>query len=145
MAMQVGKEGKTIVKEITKKTKEVAKPATKEGIATNFVGYLIAIPLSFFYDFVYNLVAKKFIENKTATDVVRIALPAAVGLVFQFGKLPLGDQVAGVGYGIAVISAVRVAMERLKLKGLFLKKGAAAAEAKAEPEGVLLDNMWGVE
>lgn len=145
MAMKIGKEGKEVVKAITKKTKEVAKPASKEGIATNFIGYLIAIPLSFFYDFVYNLVAKKFIENKIATDVIRIALPATVGLIFHVGKLPVGDQVAGVGYGIAVISAVRVVAERLKLGGLFTKKKDVVKAGAVEAQGLNIMTLWGVE
>jgi len=125
---------------VQKKLKDVAKPATEEGIATNFVGYVLSIPLSFAYDFAYNLIAKKVITNQIASDILKVAIPAGVGAIFHFGKLPGGNVVAGTGYGIAIVSAIKIIIARAG--GISLFKKPAVVEGETE---TLIDSLWGVE
>lgn len=138
--MKVGNEIKQAPKAIVDELKDIAKPATKSGIATNMVGYVLSIPLSYAYDYLYSLVAKKFIDNTMASDILKILLPAGVGAVFQFGKLPAGNIVAGVGYGIALLSLIKLIIRKIKGVKAFEKK--PVGERETEP---LITSLWGVE
>ncbi|KKM87850.1 hypothetical protein LCGC14_1264740 [marine sediment metagenome] len=142
MSVNVGKTGseiKNTAKEVVDEIKEIAKPATKEGIATNMVGYVLSIPLSYAYDFLYNLLAKKFITNQIASDVLKVVIPAGVGAVFQFGKLPLGNVIAGTGYGIALMSVIKIIITRVK------GRKTTTDTAELAKEGVRIHRLWGVE
>lgn len=140
MSVDVGNEATGTVKAVVDELKDIPKPATKEGIATNLVGYILSIPLSYAYDFVYNLVSKKVITNEIVSDILKVALPAGVGAIFHFGKLPAGNIVAGSGYGIALLSLIKIIIARIKgVKGLKKK---AVGSRETEP---LIDSLWGIE
>jgi hypothetical protein len=140
MSVNVGSEIKKTGAEIATKTKEaVMSSATTSGVATNFVGFVLSIPLSFAYDFVYDLLSKKVITNQMASDALKVLLPAGIGAVFQFGKLPGGNIVAGTGYGIALLSLFKIVIERLK----GVKTG---TKTKAVPEALTeIKGLWGLE
>ena len=140
MSVDVGNEVKVTTGAVVSELKDIAEKPTKEGIATNFVGYLVSIPLSFAYDFLYNLVAKKFITNQIASDIIKVITPVGVGAVFQFGKLPAGNIVAGVGYGIGIVSLIRVIISRVK--GLKTAKTTTATGEGIIPK---ITSLWGVE
>lgn len=114
MSMQIGNEIKQTAGSMKKEITDLPEKPTKEGIASNFVGYVASVPVSFFYDWVYGLVAEKLITNVVAQDIIKIALPCAIGGVFQFGKIPFGNIVAGLGYGIGAISAIKILINRVK-------------------------------
>lgn len=114
MSVQAGAELKKTGGAIVEKTKDIAKPATTEGVATNFVGYILSIPLSFAYDMAFDFVANKVIKKPVVSDILKVVLPAGIGAVFQMGKLPAGNIVAGVGYGIAVVSLIKIIISRIK-------------------------------
>ena len=82
---------------------EATTPASKEGITNQVVGFALGIPISMFYDWLYEMVASKVITNVLARQVLKVAIPLGTGLVFQFAKLPFGNIVAGTGYAISVI------------------------------------------
>jgi len=124
---------------VGQKLKEVAQPATEAGIATQFVGYTLSIPLSYGYDFVYSLVAKKLITNQLARAIIKILLPAGIGAAFHFGKLPGGNIVAGTGYGIAIVSAIKLLIAKFG-GGFKTLKTKVATE-----EGLVIDSEWGIE
>ena len=140
MSVDVGSEVKGTTGAVVSELKDIAEKPTKAGIATNFVGYLVSILLSFVYDFIYNLVAKKFITNQVASDIIKVITPVGVGAVFQFGKLPAGNIVAGVGYGIGIVSLIRVIISRIK--GLPSLQKKPVGERSTEP---LITSLWGIE
>jgi len=137
MSVDVGKEIKETPKVIVDELKGIAEPATKQGIATNFVGYVVSIPLSFAYDYLYGLVSTKFGANQLTSDLVKVITPAGVGALFQFAKLPAGDIVAGVGYGIAIVSAIKIIIARIKGRKTTTK---TTTDIEIE-----LESPWGVE
>jgi len=141
MAMKVPSEVKQTPKAIVDELKDIAKPATKSGIATNMVGYVLSIPLSYAYDYLYSIVANKF-GNNIASDVIKILLPAGVGAVFQFGKLPAGNIVAGVGYGIALLSVIKLIIR--KIKGLKTPSAIPKTDTIVV-NGTEVEGEWGVE
>jgi len=137
MSVDVGKEIKETPKAVVDELKGITEPATKQGIATNFVGYVVSIPLSFAYDYLYAMVSSKFGANQIASDLVKVITPAGVGALFQFAKLPAGDIVAGVGYGIAIVSLIKIIIARIKGRKTTTK---ATTEAEVE-----VQTLWGVE
>ena len=127
---------KTLVSEVKKEVQ----PATKEGVASQAIGFALGIPVSMFYDWLYDLVSAKVITNAIARDVLKVAMPLGVGVVVQVAKLPFGNIIAGTGYGVALISLFKILYNRF-FKGI---KGAVAV--KTEP--VLNDSeitLWGVQ
>ena len=143
MSVDVGSEIKSTAKVVVDEIKDIAKPATKSGIATNLVGYVLSIPLSYAYDYIYGLVAKKFITNELASDILKILLPAGVGAVFQFGKLPAGNIVAGTGYGIALLSIIKLIIR--KIKGTTTKTTSAIKTDSIIVNGTEVKGVWGVQ
>ena len=87
-----------------------------------------------------NLVAKKFITNQIASDIIKVITPVGVGAVFQFGKLPAGNIVAGVGYGIGIVSLIKVIISRVKGKRV---KGETTTTATAGE--TIINSLWGIE
>lgn len=130
---------------IAKKLKDVAAKPTEEGIATQFVGYMLSIPLSFGYDYLYSLAVKKVITNQLAADILKILLPAGIGAVFHIAKLPGGNIVAGTGYGIAIASTIKILISKFGGKDFLKSKLPTAATETAEVGGVQINGVWGVE
>ena len=141
MSMKIGEEIKKTGKEITETLKEQTKPADTKGISTQFVGYVFSIPLSYAYDFLYNLVAKKVITNQLASDILKVIIPASVGGVFHFAKLPLGNIIAGTGYGIALLSGIKILIARFKGK-----KTTETSDSKTDLQlNGIPARLWGIE
>jgi len=133
-------------KNIVDKVKSEATTApTKEGITNQVVGFALGIPISMFYDWLYEMVAAKVITNVIARHILKIATPLAVGLVFQFTKLPFGNIIAGTGYAVAIISAGKILYEYIKEK---LGKGTsdkAAIIDKTTGNETEVSSEWGVQ
>ena len=128
-------------KKVIAEVKSEAKPATSEGIVNQAVGFAIGIPISMFYDWIFELVASKAITNDIARDIIKIAMPLGIGVSAHVAKIPFGNYIAGTGYAVAAISAGRILYSRIK--GML--------GAKTETEGftgsAILDNLklWGVQ
>lgn len=133
-------------KNIVDKVKTEATTApTKEGITNQVVGFALGIPISMFYDWLYEMVAAKVITNVIARHVLKVVSPLAVGLVFQFAKLPFGNIIAGTGYAVAIISASKILYGYIKGK---LDKGTPAKAAivdKTTGHELEIDKNWGVQ
>jgi len=128
-------------KEIVAEVKEQAKPATKQGIVNQVVGFGIGVPLAILYDKLYNLVAAKAITNEIARDIIKVALPLGIGLGVHVSKIPFGNIIAGTGYCVALISAGKILYTRIK--GLLGKTVKTDVNIEVDDlEGV---KLWGVQ
>lgn len=138
MSVDVGKEIKSAPKVIVDELKtNLTEPATKKGIATALTGYVISIPLSFAYDYLYGLASSKLGANPLVADIVKVATPAGIGALFQFAKLPAGNIVAGVGYGISIVSLIKIIIARIK--------GKTTTKTTVDDTEIEVESLWGVE
>ncbi|GAH57641.1 unnamed protein product [marine sediment metagenome] len=130
-----------IPKNIVKEIESEAKPATKEGVMNHAVGFMIGVPASMLYDYLYELMSEKLITNEFARDLIKVAMPLGIAVVVQVAKVPFGSVIAGTGYAIAVITAARIIYNRIK--GYATKEN---DEGVATP-AVLDSNtrLWGVQ
>jgi len=126
--------------------KEATTAPTKEGITNQVVGFALGVPIAMFYDWLYEMLAAKVITNVMARNVLKVAAPLGVGLVFQFAKIPFGNIVAGTGYAVAILSAVKMIYTFIKEK-LGKSTADTAERATGYKDGIptILDSLWGVQ
>jgi len=137
-----------VVKDLTKlpadlgkEIKLQAKPATKSGVLNQAVGFAVGIPVSMLYDYLYGLMSEKLITNEIARDIIKVAMPLAIGVVVQVAKVPFGNIIAGTGYAVALISLAKIIYYRVK--GLT---GAATIAGREVPaELTLATDLWGAQ
>ena len=131
-------------KEIADEVKAQAQPATKEGIVNQLVGFAIGVPLSMFYDWLYDLMASKVITNEIAKDVIKVVMPLGIGVAVHVAKVPFGNYIAGTAYAVAIISLAKIVYSRVK--GLIGTK--QVGDVPKRPEGYVGDapiEIWGVQ
>lgn len=127
-------------KGVVSELKDQAKPATKSGIINQAVGFAVGVPISMFYDWIYEMVAAKAITNDIARDLIKIAVPLSIGVVVHIAKIPYGNYIAGTGYAVALITAGRIIYSRIK---------GTLGKDSATTEMPILDNLtttpWGTQ
>ncbi|MHA1292223.1 MAG: hypothetical protein ACTSQJ_06095 [Promethearchaeota archaeon] len=125
---------------LVKEVKTEAKPATKDGVLNHAVGFMIGVPISMLYDYLYELMSDKLITNEIARDIIKVAMPLGIGVIVQVAKVPFGSIIAGTGYAVAIISAVRIIYNRIK--------GLTGVPQKDTSGVTILDEnteLWGVQ
>ena len=130
-------------KEIIAEVKTQAQPATKDGIVNQLVGFAIGVPLSMFYDYLYNLMASKVITNEIARDVIKVVMPLGIGVAVHVAKVPFGNLIAGTAYAVALISLGKIVYTRVK--GLFGKTTEGVSEGVEILSVNGTNEGWGVQ
>lgn len=129
-----------VPKDIINEIKDEVKPATKDGVINQAVGFMIGVPISMLYDYLYGLMSEKLITNDIARDIIKVAMPLGIAVVVQVAKLPFGNIIAGTGYAVAIISAARIIYNRVK--GL-------AGKPKTDANGATIlgkeTELWGIQ
>ena len=96
-----------------------------------------------FYDWLYDLMAKKVITNEIARDVIKVVMPLAIGIVVHVAKIPFGNYIAGTAYAVAIISLAKIIYTRVK--GL-VGKTAEAGTTSEDIEIIAVNaSKWGVQ
>lgn len=130
-------------KDVITEVKDQVQPASKSGIISQAVGFALGIPVSMFYDWLYEMVASRIITNEMARKILKIVLPLGVGVAIHISKLPFGNILAGTAYGVAIVSAIRMLIDWIKVR--FGKKSAptdAYAETAQNDQEI---SLWGVQ
>ena len=129
--------------QVVNEVKNQAKPATKDGIVQQVVGFGLGIPISMFYDWLFDLVASKVIDNATARNILKVALPFGVGVIVHVSKIPFGNLLAGTAYSIGIISLVKLGIAFIKGKlGKTTEETAYAVNENVYEAEVI---NWGVQ